>query len=126
MNQFLSEHIYSLVHWPFLVMVGVFWVIGHFMEKSVFTKWRSEHQKPGWLWWWGRESMELHPVLAGVVVGLIWSDPESAGWGWQASAGYFAGAGFLSLFFWKILHLVFKRFGGGSITLPGESNPPEK
>jgi len=150
--EWVNENI--LPHWPFAVVLCVLWVIGHFMERSVFTKERLlEHHPIGygkprdkkaarkwkdprsfgekfhhWFFYWMRESMELHPILAGAVIGLIWQNPENAepAWHWAASVGYFAGAGFLSLFGWLILSKVLGRVGidTSTIKLPGESVPP--
>lgn len=116
-------------HWPFILMAGVFWVVGHFMETSVFTKKRAyEKGKMQWFWWWGRESMELHPIVTGAVIGLLWSNPEHAdpSWPWAASVGYFAGAGVVSLFGWLVVSKLLERFGmKGDFRMPGESKPPE-
>lgn len=118
----------AMEHWPFLVMAAVFWTIGHFMETSVFTRARAyDKGKLQWFWWWGRESMELHPLVAGALVGLLWANPEHAdpAWPWMASVGYFMGAGFVSLFGWLIITKVLVKFGiKDAIHLPGESKPP--
>jgi len=125
------DEITSLVfdHWPFWAAVGVFWVIGHFVEKSVFTKARAyEKGRFQWFWWWGRESLELHPIIAGVLLGQGWTDPEGRGWSghWEASA-YFASAGVVSLFGWLIVTKILERMGlKTDLKLPGESDPPSK
>lgn len=118
---------FIVAHWPFCIMAAVFWIVGHFMETSVFTRARAyEPSKAQWFWWWGRESMELHPILAGVALGLVWTDPEFAGWSFPTAVGYFAGAGVVSLFGWLIVRKVMERFGvGGGFRLPGESLPPD-
>ncbi len=114
-----------LAHWPFLVMTLIFWVIGHFASRSVFTSSRAHRiGKMQWFWWWGRESLEIHPLLAGVLVAQLWPDPEGAGWGWAATAAYFAGAGAASLFFWVIMSNVLERYGidSGALRMPGEKH----
>ena len=124
-----SEHIAT--HWPFITVCAVLWVIGHFMATSVFTKARSlKESKHGWFWWWGRASMELHPVAAGVLIGILWQNPEQAdpAWPWIATLFYFMAAGVSSLFGWKLIVLIAKRLGFdlSGASLPGESKPPEE
>jgi hypothetical protein len=127
-------------HWPFIAAVCVFWLVGHFMERSVFTKARMLRHAPNggprrfgqrfhhWVFFWGRESMELHPVATGAVLGLIWTNPEFADPPWPpvASAGYFAAAGFVSLFAWVIITRTLKLYGFdfSEALLPGESLRP--
>lgn len=117
---------YVIPHWPFLVVMSALWLVGHFMERSVFTKERCDK---GWFWHWGRESMELHPLVGGALIGLIWHNPELADppWSWQESVGYFAGAGIASLGFWWLLtKVIFPKLGvkPDGFRLPGESDPP--
>jgi hypothetical protein len=113
-----------LSHWPFFTVMGAFWLVGHFSERSVFTR---ERAAQGAFWRWGRESLELHPLAAGLLVGLAWQDPEGRDWGLAASMGYFVGAGIGSLvFWWALTKIVLPRFGidASDLRLPGESNPP--
>lgn len=121
---------YVKPHWPFVFVMSALWLMGHFMETSVFTKARCDK---GWFWHWGRESMELHPLLAGALIGFVWQNPEHVdpAWTWQESVGYFAFAGVCSLGFWwfltkVVLPWVAKKFGVnvGDLRLPGESDPP--
>jgi len=115
---FLSEH------WPWFTVMTTLWVLGHYVETSVFTKERAlrsnAYRKL-------RESMELHPIVSGAIVGLIWQDPLDAEWGWQKSVAYFLSAGVASMFGWKIIVWLFGRVGVdlSGVTLPGESSPPE-
>jgi hypothetical protein len=144
-------------HWPwFAVMMGL-WLIGHFVEDSVLTKERAlenhpvNHGRPKskkaakvsgwkdprtrgekwhhWLFWWGRESMELHGPFAGAFIGLVWANPEHADpvWGWQWNVGYFFTAGLVSMFGWLVIVKVAGRLGIdiSKITLPGETRPPD-
>jgi hypothetical protein len=113
-----------LQHWPFFTVMISFWLVGHFSEKSVFTKDRSSRH---WFWRWGRESLELHPLASGVLVGLVWTDPEGKGWGTVDTMGYFVAAGIGSLvFWWALTKIVLPRFGidASDLRLPGESEPP--
>lgn len=132
---FISENI--LPHWPFLVVTLVFTVVGQFTSKKVFTKARAYDKAKGawykpwanqWFWWWGRETLALHPILTGAILGLMWQNPEMAepSWGLAASIGYFAGAGVASLFAWNFLKSYAKK-KGIDLQLPGNSvRPPSE
>ena len=127
---FISENI--LPHWPFLVVMLAFTIIGRFTSTKLFTrkraytvakgKWPWENQ---WFWWWGRETLSLHPIISGTLLGLIWSNPEFSDPSWpiSASVGYFAGAGVASLFSWNFMKSYAKR-QGVVLSLPGESVRP--
>lgn len=118
----------TLERWPFWAAVLVFTVIGQFTSKNLFTRERAyaAYAVP-WhkhLWWWGRESLVLHPLLSGIVLGTIWQDPEGAGWKLVSSQMYFAAAGAVSLPFWVIVKALAKK-SGMDLSLPGaSSNPP--
>lgn len=126
-----------LEHYPFFLAAALFWLIGHFMETSVFTRARAHKNRGGgWkakltsgFWWWMRESMELHPILAGVVLGLIWRNPENMdpAPSWQFDVGYFIGAGIVSLAGWLVLTKLAQKAGINlsGLRLPGESLPPD-
>lgn len=118
---------YILPHWPFFAVVLVFAVIGQFTSKHVFTRDRAYTKgRFQWLWWWGRESLSVHPLLAGGLLGLVWFNPEHADpvWHWTTTVGYFAFAGAISLFGWALLKGWLKR-KGVTLSLPGESVPPK-
>ena len=135
---------YEIVsHWPFISIAAVLWIVGHFFERSVFTRERvlTYHPKKvlnrtrleklhHWFFYWGRESMEIHPLIVGAVIGLAWPNPEEATPPWPtiASVAYFAGAGFTSLFGWLVLTRLLGRVGMSSngIRFPGESEPPPR
>lgn len=129
---FFSENV--LPHWPFLVVTLVFTVIGQFTSRKVFTRKRAYRDQNGkwfkpwenqWFWWWGRETLALHPILTGAVLGLVWQNPEFAdpAWPWAASVGYFAGSGVGSLFAWNLLKSYAKK-KGVTLELPGASQRP--
>lgn len=129
---FISGNI--LPHWPFLVALLVFTVVGKFTGDKVFTRARAYTTRKGpwykfwdaqWFWWWGRETLSLHPILTGAILGLIWQNPEMSdpSWPWIAGVGYFAGAGVASLFTWSVLRSLAKK-KGIDLKLPGSSEPP--
>ena len=120
---------YVLPHWPFVMVMAIFSVIGQFMSKSVFTRERAYKKSTGpwykfWatqsFWWWGRETLPVHPILSGGLLGLIWYNPEGADPSWPliSSVVYFAGAGVVSLFMWSLLRGYLKQ-KGIEVDLPG-------
>lgn len=126
-----------LPHWPFVMVTVILSVVGHVVGRSVFTKERAYKKQQAsafykfWesqsFWWWGRETLALHSILAGVIIGFFWHNPEGANpaWSHAADIGYFAGAGAISLFAWSIAKGLLKS-RGINLTLPGEtpSDPP--
>lgn len=138
---------FTTSHWPFISVASGLWVIGHFMQTSVFTKerekrydltvWAQTHgdgdkRSPGqklhhWFFHWGRESMELHPLVAGVLIFVFWRNPENADPAWPlvGSMAYGLLAGVASLFGWKGLTWLLGRFGielGDKPVFPGEDD----
>jgi hypothetical protein len=113
--------------WPFWATVLVFTAIGQFTSTKLFTRERAYRLWPTWwakhFWWWGRESLMLHPIAAGLVLGCMWFDPEGAGWNRIASGMYFAAAGFVSMVAWALLKGALK-LRGITVRLPGESTLP--
>jgi len=120
---------YVLPHWPLVFTLLVFTVIGQFTSHKVFTRARAYQKRSKkflqWFWWWGRESLPLHPIASGALLGLLWHNPEgvSPSWPLAASVSYFAGAGVLSLFAWSLLRGYLKK-KGIDLSLPGDSTPP--
>lgn len=118
----------TLERWPFWAAVLIFTLIGQFTSKNLFTRERAyaSYTVP-WhkhFWWWGRETLVIHPLIAGFVLGTIWQDPEGAGWKLIGSQMYFAAAGAVSVPFWAIVKAIAKK-RGYALALPGESsNPP--
>lgn len=129
----LSSHV--LPHWPFVAVTAVFSVVGQVMGKSVFTRERAYRKsKPSsfykfWesqsFWWWGRETLSLHQIVSGLLLGLIWQNPEGASPAWPlvASCVYFAGAGVSSLFAFSFVRGYLKR-KGIDFELPGTPGVP--
>jgi len=125
----ISEHV--LPHAPFLGVTFILLVIGHRLSTRVFTKSRAyRFYGPGpqgkWKWrffYWGRETLPMQPILAGVVIGLLWRDPEGLGWNRAASVAYFASSGAISMMLWAVMKAWAKK-KGLVLLLPGESEPP--
>lgn len=114
-----------LAHWPFVAVAVIFAVIGQVTSLRVFTKARAYAKgKAQWFWWWGRETLPLHPIAAGAGLGWFWRDPEGVTLSAPAAMTYFAFAGGLSMVVWVVARGVAKD-RGLDISLPGESKPPE-
>lgn len=124
-------HTYVLPHAPFLGATLILLIVGQWLS-GVFTKSRAYrfygNTRAGkWKWrcfYWGRELLPAFPILLGVLIGLLWKDPEERGWRRAASVGYFASAGAVSMMLWAIIKGWSKK-KGIALTLPGESEPPE-
>ncbi len=110
--------------WAFWAVAVIFAVIGTVSAQRVFTRERA-YMKDRWqpVWWWGRETLPLHPIFAGVLLGLVWHDPEGKIWPKVASATYFAFAGAISTVLWVIIKGIAKK-KGVELTLPGDSSKP--
>jgi hypothetical protein len=117
----------SMDRWPFWSAVLVFTIVGQFTSVRLFTRERAYRQRKQlwhhWFWYWARETLTIHSVAAGLVLGLFWRDPEGHGWNAIGSQMYFAAAGVISLFFWTLLKALAKR-QGIELTLPGDSSRP--
>jgi hypothetical protein len=122
---------YVLPHAPFIGITLILLVIGHRMSTRVFTKPRAYRfygptAAGKWKWrffYWGRETLPMHAILAGVIIGLLWRDPEGLGWNRAASVAYFASAGAVSMMLWAVIRGWAKK-KGITLQLPGESEPP--
>lgn len=125
---------FGQAHWPFAAIVGVLTIIGQVTSKRVFTRKRA-YQKWTWggpiagylvhqYWYWMRESLPLHPIIAGGVwTHWFWVDPEGLGWGVDTSTGYGLAAGVGSLGAWMFLK-AYAKHKGVELVLPGASLPP--
>ncbi len=146
MDEFLTSHVYSLAHWPFMAWAIIAAAIGQVMKTSVWTKARAYRryvdQAPGagpyrkgaprekvkaqWLWWWGWKTLPLHPIASGFLIGLAWSNPETAdpAWAIPAASFYFAVAGAVSVSLYQVVKGLAKKKGVTLGPLPGESTSP--
>ena len=127
MDEFLTEHVWSLAHWPFMAWAIIAAVIGQVMKSAVWTKKRAHTKgKAQWVWWWGYKTLPLHPIFAGFILGIAWQNPEAAdpAWAWVASSVYFATAGALSVSLYQVVKGLAKKRGVSLGPLPGESKPP--
>lgn len=123
LDTFLSN-LLTPERWPFWAVAVIFSVVGNFTAQRLFTRPRAYAKgRWQWVWWWGRETLPLHPIMAGVVLGHLWIDPEGRQWSALVSSVYFAFAGAVSTVLWVIIKGVAKS-RGVELTLPGDSEPP--
>ena len=109
---------YILPHWPFFGAMVMFMIVGQFMTKQVFTKTAHYDKKPVWFWWWGRKTLPLHPIVAGLGLGFLWNNPEPGSVEGAASMAYFATSGALSIWLYEMLKGIAKS-RGIDLSLPG-------
>ena len=107
-----------IAHWPFAVVAAMLTIIGRVADR-VFTRDRAYRTPKKDFWFWARETLPLHPVVAGALLGLVMPDPEGGTWGRGLIVLYFTGAGVAGLVGW-----VYARAHSKTLSLPGESNPP--
>ena len=121
--EFINNQV--LPHWPFVAAMVIFMIVGQVTKTSVFPKEGWKTRKPVWLFWWGRKTLALHPVFAGVVLGLVWREPEAGLEKIIESCSYFAGSGALSVWCYEILKGIAAQ-RGIDLSLPGvdDSVPP--
>lgn len=124
LDKFLDS-MFTMERWPFWAAALVLTIVGYFMSRRLFTRKRA-YTKNSFqnFWWWGRESLVLHPIFFGVGLGYIWPDPEGRKWPQVASCMYFAVAGVVSLVLWVAIKSIAKK-KGLDLTLPGDSERPE-
>ena len=125
--EFLQElYAWLSPHWPGVTWTFVAALIGQVMAHRVFTRKQAHTKRKGqWFWWWSRKTLPLHPVVAGGVLGLMWTDPEGAGWPWIGSVVYFAFFGAISIWLYEFVKGVLKKKTGIDVgALPGSSNYP--
>lgn len=120
----------SAEHWPFLTVCFTLAVVGQIASTRVFTREQAYlfrgKGRGAWLhgfFWWGRETLPAHPIAAGLLLALVWRDPEGQGWAWIESAAYWTFCGATSLFAW-IVAKAFAKHRGVLLTLPGDSERP--
>lgn len=114
-----------LPHWPFFAAMIILMITGQVVKTNIFTKDAYKTKKPLWLYYWGRKTLALHPILAGMILGTIWKNPEAGVKTVPACMGYFAMAGAFSVWAYELLKgLAHKE--GIDIDLPGvdDSTPP--
>lgn len=132
LESFMGE-LFTLDHWPWMAICVIFTIIGQFTSTRLFVRERAytdygsnlAGKMQHWFWYWGRESLPVHPILAGAMLAMVWVNPEGAdpAWGVPATAAYFGSSGAISLGAWMWLKAKAKA-RGITLTLPGASMPP--
>lgn len=128
MDEILSQ---MLTHWPFLAASLIFAVIVQMLKGTCYTKanilkYKQSIPWVGELLWWMRKTLPMHPVVYGVILGLIPGIPASPGVETVAAKClYFALAGICSTWIFGILKSIAKK-RGIELKLPAEDDPGSK
>lgn len=112
-----------IVHWPFVAALVIFMLVGQVVKTNIFTKTAHQTKKPAWLFWWGRKTLTLHPILGGMLLGLVWRNPEPGIDTLVECMGYFALSGALSVWAYEFLKGLAKK-QGIDLDLPGVPDSP--
>ena len=108
-----------LQHWPFVAAMLVFATFGMVAKRTFFSEYKAKGG--GWAWW-GRKTLPLHPVAAGMLLAVVPTIPVSPGVeGWSARMLYFAMAGVCSTWAYDVVRAVAKKY---DVELSGESARP--
>jgi len=94
-----------LENWPLFFVAAIFWLFGDQIKKYAPT---AEDSK---FWKFFRMTLPLHPVIAGVILGCFSFMPLPAtinALGGAVGSLYYAGAGFLSIYFQDLTRTFFK------------------
>lgn len=108
---------------PGMVMWAWWVVVGQILAAHVFTVDRATRngQRRG-PWHWARELLPLGIIIAGALVGLVWTDPLEQGWPMSRSVAYFAAAAIASL---PVVHIARAR-GYTHLTPVDTYRPPRQ
>jgi len=114
-------------HWPGLSWMLIAMLVGQVMAHRIFTREQAhKKRKSQWFWWWMRKTLPLHPVVSGLLLGIVWQDPEGAGWPWVASLMYFAAFGGGSIWAYETAKGLLKKKGINVGELPGGSSKEDE
>jgi len=109
-------------HWPGIAWMVCAMLIGQVMAHRVFTEAEARKLRPSQnFWWWGRKTLPLHPFATGLLIGLVWPNPEGHDPAWNAVASmmYFAAWGAGSTWMYEVINGLAKKRGIDLDHLPG-------
>jgi hypothetical protein len=109
----VSETVEILLR-PFIAWTVLAGVLGQFAKTQLWTRGRAETaSRARWFWRWARKTMPLHPVVAGVFLGLAWPGSIEGSYrgGTLAGAVYFAVAGAVSVWSYEAIKGLARRYG---------------
>lgn len=113
---------FLLSHWPFLAYSIISLIVVHVCKGILWTKKNVDVSKVSPAIWWARKTLPLHPVVIGLLVGLIPGVPASAGIeAVAAKCLYFGGAGASSTWIFDVIKGIAKQ-RGFDLKLPGASH----
>lgn len=103
-----------LQHWGFFAFAALAAVV---MQVLKNTLWATSQVKLagkwGWVFWWGRKTLPLHPVVLGFFVGLMPGMPHGSLEGaspWPVAL-YYALAGLTSTWLFNVIKGIAKQKG---------------
>lgn len=105
-------------HWPFLTWVTIAILMGQVMKNAV---WTIENARKNAVYWWGRKTLALHPVVGGLLLGTLWRNPSEGVDTLIESMGYFGLAGASSVFIYEVVKGMAKK-RGYELSLDGIDN----
>jgi len=119
-----------LAHWPFVAASLIFAMFGQVVKGTLFTRdniLKYKGNGPAWLGellWWGRKTMPVHPVVAGILLGFVPGMPVGPGVdAGAATVLYFGAAGMASTWAFALLRQLAKR-QGIELDIPRQTDPP--
>lgn len=115
-TEFVNNNV--IPHWPFIGVMVVFMIVMQVVKINIFTKTAHQKHKPVWFWWWGRKTLALQPIVVGMILGILWRNPEAGVDTLAECMGYFALAGSCSVWTYEILKGVAQK-RGINLELPG-------
>lgn len=117
---------YLIPHWPWFTWFFAAFIFGQIFKRTLWTKESATKKKPHWFWWWMRKTMAAHPMLAGIGLGFVWTQPEEAVNGFPMAHGYFALAGMASVWGFELIKGILEALLHRKLKLdlPGFSEPP--
>jgi hypothetical protein len=85
---------YVIPHWPLWTIALSLAIVGQVLKGSLFSRKFAEKYV---IFWWGRKTMPMHPILVGMLVGFVPGIPVGPGIESGSSRVlYFMAAGLLS------------------------------
>jgi hypothetical protein len=102
-------------YWPFVIKVLAFWYLGQFFKRRVWTRDRAEHG--GSFWKLMRDTLPIHPIASGVMIGLCYPSIPAVGFISSRGGAVLEGvlAGFTSVAGYVALEYVAKARGWGAV-----------
>lgn len=108
--------------WLFFATVFLLSLVGQVVDKRIFTRARAARGR-----WWAvaRDTMTIHPIVVGALLGLVFARKPTLGTLISSSMLYMT-AGGVSAVAHKVIEVIAEIKGWRTITLPGLSDRPAR